>query len=839
MNLSRWVTRPAAAAAMALAVVVAGWGMPKAGLAVVKQQGEPSQEDLLRGAPFDRITLTDGKSYAIQPVSPRPLPPPKAQAAPAAKKAETKKGDGEVIVPGEAPKDDPKKDEAPPPEDEEDKSQELVIHLLVNRTGGGSLDFKVQRKNIRSIEYFEDMLLAKGDRLMAAKEYSRAFEHYLACKVQNPKWPGIDDRVNRLLFEEGSEALETDRGEQGLLLLRDLEGRKPDYPGLTEKLAGAYAIQIQKAFDAGSFARARRFLHEMEQFSPNAPQVREARQRFIAKARSIADTAPKDEGIERADALAEALRIWPTLEGAPEQFEAAFRAFPTLDVAVADLSHSVVRNVRCPAPWVRTPADARVSKLIYLPILSHDDEAAAQGKDAGQLAAGLDVAALGQRLTLRVKKGIPWADGTRNVSAIDVARTLSDRTDPRSPGYNARWADLLDRIEIADESTLEIRLTRAPLRAESWLLGPVGPAHAAWDGWVTTADAGRQPVGDGPFRWEQSSPNVASYRVLESPSAAAPKGVVPKLRRIRERRLPNTAAALGAFARGEVALLEYVPSDRAKGLAKSKGIKVGTYKHPTMHLIALDARNPVLRDRNLRRGLSYAIDRKALLEETVLKDKADEKDNVVADGPFPVGSYANARDVKPLEFNALLARMLVTAATAEQNLGSIRLKFEYPALPDAQQVAPKVAEAFRKAGVTIDLIERPVAELEEELRAGRRFDLAYRCVRVAEPAFEAGGLICPGYDAPPQADGLAAVASARVLELLLHLEHAPDLPTARDILTRLDRDSRDELPILPLWQVHDHYAWHDRLKGPAEAAETLYQDVDKWEISPWFARDPW
>jgi hypothetical protein len=68
---------------------------------------------------------------------------------------DAKKGGGEVVVPGEEPKDEPKTDEAPPPEeDDEDKSQEIVIHLLVNRTGGGSLDFKVLRKNIKNIEYF-------------------------------------------------------------------------------------------------------------------------------------------------------------------------------------------------------------------------------------------------------------------------------------------------------------------------------------------------------------------------------------------------------------------------------------------------------------------------------------------------------------------------------------------------------------------------------------------------------------------------------------------------------------------------------------------------------------
>jgi peptide/nickel transport system substrate-binding protein len=63
--------------------------------------------------------------------------------------------------------------------------------------------------------------------------------------------------------------------------------------------------------------------------------------------------------------------------------------------------------------------------------------------------------------------------------------------------------------------------------------------------------------------------------------------------------------------------------------------------------------------------------------------------------------------------------------------------------------------------------------------------------------------------------------------------------SARELLLQIDREARDELPILPLWQLQDHYAWRTRLRGPGAAAEHLYQDVETWEIDPWFAPDPW
>ena len=183
--------------------------------------------------------------------------------------------------------------------------------------------------------------------------------------------------------------------------------------------------------------------------------------------------------------------------------------------------------------------------------------------------------------------------------------------------------------------------------------------------------------------------------------------------------------------------------------------------------------------------------------------------------------------------------MLVAAARKELGNSPIELKFEYPAIAEAQAVVPLIVEAFRFGGIRIETIERPESQLETELRAGRRFDLAYRALRCDEPVLDAGPLLCPGYDAPPEADALSSAASSRILQLLLQLERAAEVSTARGLAIQIDRESRDELPVLPLWQVVDHYAWRTRLKGPGETTDRLYQGIESWEIKPWIAKDPW
>ncbi len=807
-------------ALMTGAVLAFVWGLSPESL-VLKAADAQEPTELLQTTPFDRLTLIDNSVMKVEPVSPRPLPeydPLKK------KKPERSRGLGNIFLKGGQSKDEPEAKEDDEPADR------VIIHLME----GAQRDFTVKRGSIKSVEYWEDMLLAEGEKQVLRRNFPKAFEYYLAVEARNPNWKGLKEHVETLLFEEGTWALASNERDRGIRLLRELNERRPDYPGLAEKLANAYANRIEEAINKGAFGFGRKILHELEKISPDNPLASELQRRFIQRAEDLTQRAQKTSGFERLDLLTQALRIWPKYEPATQQFPEAFRDAPTLDVGVIDVPRPV-------APWRNSTASRRVSPLLYLPILADDSEDALRGKStSGQLASEVILGDLGRRIDLTLRRGLRWSDGSRQVSAIDVVRALSDRAQPRSPAYNARWADLLDRIETIDIDRLTVRLTRPTLKAASWLLEPIGPAHASWDGRVSTSD-GRLPVGDGPYSFASGTNEQTTYLLsdlsAESGSASS-ESASPKIQRIREIRLPDAASAMGAFVRGEVTLIEHVPPDRVEAIRRNEDMKVGRYRLPAVHYLAVDGRNPVLMNRSLRRGISYAIDRKTLLEETLLRRPIDEV-NRPADGPFSVESYANAADVPPLEHKPLLARMLIAAAKKEMVLNRIRLTLEFPAMPEAQASVSKMAEALRGAGLEIDLVERSASELEQALQSGRKFDLAYRVSRCVEPVWEAGPILCPGYDAPPATDGLAALASPRMMQLLLQLEHATEWTSARELVTQIDRECRDEFPIIPLWQLQEHFAWRTRMKGPADESSHLYQGIERWEIEPWFATDPW
>ena len=776
----------------------------------------PIELELLQKTPFDNLTLIDNTVLEIEPISPRPLPafdPSKEKSAssPAPTPAEIAKG-------------------VKPEQPTQESLDEVIIHL----TEGEQRDYKVRRSSIKKVEYFEDMLLAEADRLVLARNFPKAFEYYLAVQSRNPSWNSLAQKIDKMLFEEGNWALASNDRDRGLRLLRELYDRNPNYQGLLGRLGDAYGWRIREALDAGLYAFSRKVLHELTSIDPNGPITRDLTERFKIRSRDAMKRAEEAATPgEKVDQLGLALRIWPKQDEAVKPYEEAFRANPTIHVGVTDLPRPV-------APWINSAASARVVPLLYLPVLIDDSEEAQIGKRPGQLAANIELGDLGRRLEIAIRPGLRWNDGSRTISSIDLVRALSDRAQARSPSFNARWADLLERIETVDADRIAIRLNRTPLDPVSLLMLPIGPAHAAWDGRVST-QAGRIPVGDGPYVFESQTADELLMRTMDrSGESEAVRGVipVPKISRIREVRLPDTNSAIGALARGEISILEHIPSDHVQSLMRGGEVQVGRYRLPSLHALAVDGRNPALKNRNLRRAISYAIDRKKLLEESILKHPLDDYDRP-SDGPFATDSTANAPNVEPLEFNMLVARMLIAGVRRELSLSKIQLTLEYPAIPEAQIAVPKVAEVLRSLGLIINLVERPESELEEGLRSGRKFDLAYRRARCDQPIREIGPLLCPGYDSPPQTDGLAALASPRIMQLLLQLEHATDWEQARTLVIMIDRECRDELPIIPLWQLADHFAYRPNLKGPADVVDYLYQGIETWEIEPWFAKDPW
>jgi ABC-type transport system substrate-binding protein len=192
--------------------------------------------------------------------------------------------------------------------------------------------------------------------------------------------------------------------------------------------------------------------------------------------------------------------------------------------------------------------------------------------------------------------------------------------------------------------------------------------------------------------------------------------------------------------------------------------------------------------------------------------------------------YAYNGQVAPRPFEPRLAAILATVAWA--NVQNPEGKdqpppSELPKLVLAHsndsliRVACQAIQGhLQRAGISLVLAELSA----EELQSGRAdYDLRYAELAVWEPVTDARLITGPG--------GLAdGVRSAHLDSALARLDEATNWNDVRTRLNELHEIAHHELPVIPLWQTVNFFAYRASLQGIGQSPMTLYQNIDQWQV---------
>ena len=77
-----------------------------------------------------------------------------------------------------------------------------------------------------------------------------------------------------------------------------------------------------------------------------------------------------------------------------------------------------------------------------------------------------------------------------------------------------------------------------------------------------------------------------------------------------------------------------------------------------------------------------------------------------------------------------------------------------------------------------------------------------------------------------------ATSDPHVRLSLIGLREATGWQAANDHLRELHGLVHRRRTIIPLWQLRDHFAVRQGVKGFDDAGVTLYQGIDRWQIEP-------
>lgn len=265
-------------------------------------------------------------------------------------------------------------------------------------------------------------------------------------------------------------------------------------------------------------------------------------------------------------------------------------------------------------------------------------------------------------LTYTLRTDVVWEDG-EPLTADDVVFTYTLMRDPK---VASNWFGDAQAIrEVTADGPHQVTFHFAEPRnlqlQQGVTIRGIVPEHIFKDidpEALREHPTGRQPLASGPFRVAGWTPN---QRVILEPNPMAPADWAPHLDRIVFRIQPEPATRKLAVLKGEIDLDPSVEPAQLSEYRDQDDLIVVKEESAAMVYIGYNLTQPRWQDANLRRALTLATDRKALIERVYTFDgEAFARPCVSTVGPN-LGAWA-AAGITPLPYDPAESQKLLTAA---------------------------------------------------------------------------------------------------------------------------------------------------------------------------------
>jgi len=207
-------------------------------------------------------------------------------------------------------------------------------------------------------------------------------------------------------------------------------------------------------------------------------------------------------------------------------------------------------------------------------------------------------------MRFHLRKGVTFHDGTP-FNAAAVKYTLDRVLDPKTPARGRSWLGPVTGATVVDDATVDV-LTSAPFGpllnhlTMVFVVGIVSPDAVKKLG----DDFGRNPIGTGPFRFEEWKSNQ-SITLARNDRYWGPKAY---LDRVVFRVIPEESARTIAYDRGDVDVLLRAAPIELERLRRDKRTQVNETSGLRIIYVGLNGSMPPLDDARVRRAVAHAID---------------------------------------------------------------------------------------------------------------------------------------------------------------------------------------------------------------------------------------
>jgi len=691
----------------------------------------------------------------------------------------------------------------------------------LNVVGIEGKDFTARWSDIESIDFWEKRLERETKERIARGDFKGAYPFLSVLIRDYPNRSGLRDLRSEFLWNDAIARAKRKELAPTLAMLEELRRYAPEY----KRSAVLAAIDnttdqlLQQLMDGRELDLAQKMLARLQKdyVNENLASIAKWNQEFLRMAtvkQDQAKTALAAKNYRTARKLSrESVYLKPDIPGGRELIRQIDTIYPLINVGVLQTA-TVLDPTRLDNWGAR-----RSGRLLYRTLFEMEG-AGPEGGEYDFIFGKVEMSPdrMHFDLLLETETLKPPLD---KVSGHFLADIMADRAQPNSQDYFSPWAAAVDSIGLSGPKQVTFNLRRPNVLPTCLLQIPV---DGSWFG-----DKPLSPTGD--YLRQEATDNEVRYVLSGKPKTET------QPREIVEVRCRSAADAVNQLLQGEVDVLDQLfPADAVR-LQRSKTIKVANYPLPTVHMLVPCSDHPFLAERTFRRALLYGINREDILRGELLEGLEFEGCRVLS-GPFPAGielndplGYAYNHKLDPRPYEPPLAKLLLAMNANQMKSIAQRKKYEMPKLTPIRLAFPPdnlsrvaceaISTQWKLLGLEIELVELPVGRTFPEPNENIA-DIVYVSAAVWEPIIDARRVLGP--------EGLAGSQDQLVGLGLRQLEQAKNWREVRDRLLDLHSIAHHELPVLPLWQMVESYAYRRELVGMGSDIVSLYQNAGNWRL---------
>ncbi len=250
--------------------------------------------------------------------------------------------------------------------------------------------------------------------------------------------------------------------------------------------------------------------------------------------------------------------------------------------------------------------------VLFMPLITYDEKL----QPVPYLARSWEVNADTTELTFHLRNDVRWHDGVK-VTAQDVKFSYDRAKHPETGFPNTAFWTHYGEATAADSFTFRVKMRPHAEFMDPWRAFMPVPHHVLKD--VAPSElknhpfGTRNPVGNGPFRFT-SRVQGQTWSFEANPDFPAELGGRPYLDRLVYRSVPEPTTLLTELITGRIDYYIAPAPDQAEQIEAAKGVRLLTFPDRAFEMIAWNGRRPFFRDPRVRRALTMAIDRPAIVQ---------------------------------------------------------------------------------------------------------------------------------------------------------------------------------------------------------------------------------